>query len=190
MKPKTVSLPTPTPEGETNPLARDLAEALARADELEREVERWRCAATGGVEAVSERALLAARRFEERSAELDRTLKAAYAELEASRADIDAAARARDAEVLARAAAMQARDDAVRARDNALLARDAARTDLKHARRRAGWLKTKVLRREARRIQMMRSASWRITAPLRWLSGVLRRAARGGARLRRRLLRR
>ncbi len=137
-----------------------LDEAQARTGELEREVERWRGAATRGLDEIAERARASAARFERREAELSQTLAAIRAQLEASRAQADAA----------------------------VMARDGALRDLARSRRRVGSLKAKVLRREAHRVRMTRSLSWRITAPLRWIPQAFHRLLLGAARLRRRLL--
>ncbi|HEY5412112.1 MAG TPA: hypothetical protein VIJ94_15425, partial [Caulobacteraceae bacterium] len=56
--------------------------------------------------------------------------------------------------------------------------------------RRVRALRAKVLGRERRRMQMTRSLSWRITAPLRWLPAALHRLMRRAARLRRKLFKR
>ena len=146
-------------EAEARRLQGELEGALARTRDLEREVERWRGAAQRGVDEIAERAREAAQRFEARTDELNQALGAMRSQMEASRAQAEAA----------------------------VLAREAAVKDLERTRRRAGSLKAKVLRREARRVQMMQSLSWRITAPLRWLPRVLRQLLLGGARLRRRL---
>lgn len=146
-------------EAQARRLRGELDEALVRTRDLEREVERWRGAAQRGVEEVAEKAREAAQRFEARTDELNQALAAVRRQLQASRAQSEAA--------------VQARETAVR--------------DLERTRRRAGALKARVLRREARRVQMMTSLSWRITAPLRWLALATRRMLLGGARLRRRL---
>jgi chromosome segregation ATPase len=147
---------------EADRLRRELGEAHSRAQELEREAERWRGAATRGVEEIAERARAAAERFEQRTGELDQALAAARARLEA---------------VLARAeAAIEAREEALK--------------DLGRARRRSGSLRARVLRAEARRVDMQRTLSWRITAPLRWIPMAIRRLLLGAARLRRRVLKR
>ena len=148
-------------ETATRRLQGELDGALARTQDLEREVERWRGAAQRGVDEIAERAREAAQRFEARTDELNQALAAVRSQLEASRAQGDAAVKAREAAV----------------------------RDLERTRRRAGALKARVLRRETRRVQMMNSLSWRITAPLRWLAQAWRRMLLGGARLRRRLLR-
>jgi chromosome segregation ATPase len=147
---------------EAGQLRRELDQAQARSADLEREVERWRGAATRGVEEIAERARAAAERFEARTAELDQALARLRAQLETSQDQTQAA----------------------------IGEREAAARALERSRRRIGSLKAKVLRREARRMQMMRSASWRFTAPLRWVQQALHRLALGGARLRRRLLKR
>lgn len=139
-----------------------LDKAQARAADLERDVERWRGTATRGVDEIAERARATAERFEQQSAELNQTLAVVRAKLEASRVQTDAASQARDG----------------------------ALKDLERSRRRLGSLKAKLLRREARRVQMTRSFSWRITAPLRWLAQGMKRLLLGGARLRRRMFRR
>ena len=140
----------------------ELETALARTGELEREVERWRGAATRGLDEIAERARDAAQRFERQEAELNQALAAVRAQLETSLGQADAA----------------------------LTARDGALKDLERSRRRIGSLRAKVMRREARRVQMTRSLSWRITAPLRWMALAMQRLLLSGARLRRRMLRR
>ena len=143
-------------------LRRELDEALARAGELEREAERWRGAATRGLDEIAVKARAAADRFDRREAELVQALAGVRALLEASRAEAGAA----------------------------LEAQGAALKQLERSRRRAGALKAKVLRREARRLEMTRSLSWRLTAPLRWIPQAMGRLLLGGARLRRRLFKR
>ncbi len=140
----------------------ELQAALARSTELEQEVERWRDAAHRGVDEVAEKARAAAERFQQQSGELERALAAVRAQLETSRAQVQPITRARDA-------ALQ-------------------EVERRKARIRA--LKAKVLRREARRIEMMRSPSWRLTAPIRWLPRFIHRVLLETARLRRRLLKR
>jgi chromosome segregation ATPase len=141
-------------------LQRELGEARAQAEDLEREVERWRGAATRGLDEIAERARQQAERFERQEAELNRALVQLRAELEASRARAETAAAARDG----------------------------AMKDLERRNRRVGALKAKVLRREANRIRMTQSLSWRMTAPLRWIPETMHRLLLGGARLRRRLM--
>ena len=65
--------------------------------------------------------------------------------------------------------------------------RDAALHEAARRRRLVQSLKAKVIRREVRRIQMVRSASWRLTAPLRMFLASWHRLMLGGARFRRRL---
>jgi chromosome segregation ATPase len=143
-------------------LRRELDEARVRSSELDREVERWRDAARRGVDEVAEKARATAQRFELETAELTQSLASVRAQLEASRAQVRSIGQARDA-------ALQ-------------------QVERRGARIRA--LKAKVIRREVRRIELMNSLSWRLTAPIRWLPVAFRRALLGGARLRRRLLRR
>jgi O-antigen chain-terminating methyltransferase len=58
------------------------------------------------------------------------------------------------------------------------------------SRRQVQSLEADAAQRERLRLEMMRSPSWRITAPLRWLSAALLRLQKRGAHLRRRLLKR
>ena len=148
--------------GELHQLQAELAEAQARSGELEREVERWRGAATRGVDEIAQRARDQAARFEAQTAELTQALAALRAQLEASRGRAEVAAAARDEASVA----------------------------LERSRRRTAALKARVLRGEARRRQMTRTWVWRMGAPLRWLPRATQRLLLGGARLRRRLLRR
>jgi chromosome segregation ATPase len=148
--------------GELHQLQADLAEAQARSGELEREVERWRGAATRGVDEIAQRARDQAERFEAQTAEVGQALAALRAQLETSRGRAEAAAAARDEAAVA----------------------------LERSRRRNAALKSRVLRGEARRRQMTRTWVWRMGAPFRWLPQATRRLLLGGARLRRRLLRR
>jgi chromosome segregation ATPase len=141
---------------------RELDQAQARAADLEREVERWRGAATRGVDEIAERARAQTARFEALSQALEQALAELRAQLDLSKAQAQAATEARDGAV----------------------------KQLEQARRRVRSLKAKVLRREKRRVEMMRSASWRITAPLRWIPAAGGRLMLGLARLRRRLLKR
>jgi chromosome segregation ATPase len=147
---------------EAERLRLQLDHAQARSADLEREVERWRGAATRGVDEIAERARAAAARLEARMAELDEAMARLRVQLDASRGQTQAA----------------------------ILEREAAVKALERSRRRIGSLKAKVLRREARRMQMTRSLSWRLTSPLRWAQQVGSRLLLGGARLRRRLLKR
>ena len=141
---------------------RERDEARARCAELEREVERWQGAARRGVDEVAEKARAASERYERETAELLRAVAAARAQLESSRAQAAAMTQARDAALL--------------------------EVERRKARIRA--LKVKVVRREVRRMEMMRSASWKVTAPLRWFPRAVHELLLGGARLRRKLLRR
>jgi chromosome segregation ATPase len=143
-------------------LRQALDAAEARSAGLERDVDRWRDAARRGLDEIAERARAAAARFEAETATLNQALTAAKAELKASRAEATAAA-----EALHSASALAERRQ-----------------------RRVRALRAKVLGRERRRMQMTRSLSWRITAPLRWLPAALHRLMRRGARLRRKLFRR
>jgi chromosome segregation ATPase len=67
---------------------------------------------------------------------------------------------------------------------------EAAREEAERRQRRARSLKARVVSREKRRMQMTRSLSWRITAPLRWAIAATERRLLAGARLRRRLFKR
>ena len=149
-------------QDEAQVLRRELDAARARCAALELDVERWQGAARRGVDEVAEKARAAAERYERETAELIQAVAAARAQLEASRAQ---------------AAAMTQ-------------ARDAALVDVERRKARIRALKAKVVRREVRRIELMRSPSWKITAPIRWFPRAVHRLLLGGARLRRRLLRR
>ena len=143
-------------------LRQALDAAEARSAGLERDVDRWRDAARRGLDEIAERARAAAARFEAETATLNQALTAAKAELAASKAEAASAA-----EALHSASALAERRQ-----------------------RRVKALRAKVLGRERRRLQMTRSLSWKITAPLRWLPAAGRRLMRRGARLRRKLFRR
>lgn len=143
-------------------LRRELDAARARCAELELEVERWQGAARRGVDEIADKARAAAERHERETAELIQAVAAARAQLESSRAQAAALTQARDA----------------------------ALTDVERRKARIRVLKAKVVRREVRRIELMRSPSWRITAPIRWFPKAVHSLLLGGARLRRRLLRR
>ena len=147
-------------QAESERLRLDLEAALRRSQDLEREIERWQGAATRGVEEIAEKHRAATERFEAQSQALEAALAGLRAQLEASRAQAQGAADARDG----------------------------ALKELERTRRRARTLKARVLRRERGRIEMTRSLSWRITAPLRWIPRALHQLALGGARLRRRML--
>lgn len=149
-------------QAEIERLQAALAAAETRAAALEDEAARWREAARRGLDEIAERALKAQARYELEAGELNQALTAAKAQLEAARAEARAIAQARD----------EAREEAERRQ------------------RRIRSLKAKVVRREQRRMQMTRSLSWRITAPLRWIPAALGRLLLGGARLRRRMLKR
>jgi len=149
-------------EAELARLNADLEAARARALDLETEVGRWKDAATRGVDELAAKARAAAERFEKETAELADALASARAQLEASRA--------------------QARTVAA--------ARDAALSDLGRREARVRSLKAKVIRREVRRIEMMNSLSWKLTAPIRWWPRAVHRTLLGLARFRRRLFRR
>jgi chromosome segregation ATPase len=149
-------------QAEIERLQAALAAAETRAAALEDEAARWREAARRGLDEIAERALKAQARFELETGELNQALTAAKAQLEAARAEARTIAQARD----------EAREEAERRQ------------------RRIRSLKAKVVRREQRRMQMTRSLSWRITAPLRWIPAALGRLLLGGARLRRRMLKR
>ena len=148
--------------GEAERLGQALEAAEARAAELEREAARWREAARRGLDEIADRARAAAGRFEHQTAELNRALDAIRSELAASRTEAAAAA----------------------------VARDAACALAERRQRRVRALRAKVLERERRRMRMTRSLSWRITWPLRWIPDALQRLLKGGARLRRRMLKR
>ena len=149
-------------QAEIDRLQSALAAAEARAVEFEEECGRWREAARRGLDEIAERALKARALYEQQTGELNQALTTAKVQLEAARAEARAIARARD----------EAREDAERRQ------------------RRVRALKAKVVRREQRRMQMTRSLSWRITAPLRWVPAAIARFLLGGARLRRRMLKR
>ena len=134
----------------------------ARASDLEQEALRWKDIAHRGVDEVAERARAAAARFAQETDELVEALAQTRAQLDASRSQTRALTQARDC----------------------------ALQEVERRKARVRALKAKVIRREVRRIELMNSASWRITAPLRWASGALHRMLLGGARLRRRLMQR
>jgi len=70
------------------------------------------------------------------------------------------------------------------------LARDTALQEVERRKSRIRALRAKVIQRERRRIELMESPSWRLTAPLRWLQAAPHQLLLRGARLRRRLLKR
>ena len=140
----------------------ELQSAGARAEELEAEVERWRGAATRCLDEIAAKARAASERFEAETAELIGTLASVRAQLESSRAQAKSLTQARDA----------------------------ALHQVERRQARVGALKAKVIRREMRRIELMTSLSWKITAPLRWFPKAIQRLMLSGARLRRRLLKR
>jgi chromosome segregation ATPase len=70
------------------------------------------------------------------------------------------------------------------------LARDQALQEVERRKARIRVLRAKVMQRERRRIEMMQSPSWQVTAPLRWAPKAMHELLRRGARLRRRLLKR
>ena len=88
------------------------------------------------------------------------------------------------AELIQNLAAARAQAQAV------ALARDAAQQEVERRKTRIRSLRAKVIQRERRRIEMMESPSWRVTAPLRWLQKAPHELLLRGARLRRRLLKR
>jgi chromosome segregation ATPase len=67
---------------------------------------------------------------------------------------------------------------------------EVVRGETERSQRQVRSLRAKVVRRERRHMQMTRSLSWRITAPLRWMTRPLGRLLLAGARLRRRLMKR
>ena len=134
----------------------------SRSADLEREAERWRDAARRGLDEIAERVRAAQARFEQETSELGRALTAVRGELAAKTAEAEAAVRAHGEA----AAFAERRQRRVRA------------------------LRAKVIGRERLRMRMMRSLSWRITAPLRWIPAALHRMLRRGARLRRKVLKR
>jgi chromosome segregation ATPase len=138
----------------------DLEALQARSAELEDEVRRWKDVARRGVDEIAEKARLAAERFERETDELTRALAETRAQLEASRAQGRSLAQARDA----------------------------ALGEVKRRNARVRTLRARIIRREVRRIEMMNSLSWRLTAPIRWAPKALHRMLLGGARLRRKIL--
>jgi chromosome segregation ATPase len=146
-------------EDELRRLNRELEAARGRSEDLEAEVARWKDAARRGVDEVAEKARLQVERFERETAELVQALAGVRAQLETSRE--------------------QAR--------SLTLARDAALHEVERRKARIRALKAKVVQRERRRLDMMRSPSWRVTAPLRWPPKAWRRLLLEMARTRRRL---
>ncbi len=146
-------------QDEQRRLRLELEQALARSGELEEEAARWREAAHRGVEELAKKARAVAERFAQETAELTRALASVRDQLEASRT--------------------QTR--------SITLARDAAVQEAERRKTRIRQLKARVIGREARRVQMTRTVSWRITAPLRWLPRFMHRTLLETARLRRRM---
>ena len=146
-------------EDELRRLRLELEQAVVRSGELEAEAARWREAAHRGVEEVAERAKAAVERFAQETAELTRALAAVREQLDASRAQTRGIAQARDAAV----------------------------QEAERRKTRVRQLKARVIAREARRVQMTRSWSWRLTAPLRWLPLFVHRTLLETARMRRRM---
>ena len=118
---------------------------------------------------IAFKARAASERFERETTELIGALASVRAQLESSRTQVEAG------RVQAKALTQ---------------ARDAALQQVERRQARVRSLRAKIIRREVRRIEMMTSLSWRITAPLRWIPMALQRALLSGARLRRRLLKR
>jgi len=138
---------------EAGRLGQALQAAEARAAELELEAARWKDAAHRGLQEIDERARAQAARFEHQTGELKWALNALKLDLAASQAEAAAAS-----EALAAASALaEHRKAQVRARNAAALEHERLRT------------------------AMTGSLSWRITAPLRWISAALRRLLKGGA---------
>ena len=146
-------------EEELERLKADLKTARRRSLELEQEVERWKGAARRGLDELQEKARAAADRFEQQTEELTEALAAVRSQLEASRAQARSITQARDA------ALMEVERRTTRIRS----------------------LRARLLKREVRRIEMMRSLSWRITAPLRWFPKAFHRFLVETARMRRRI---
>lgn len=162
-------------------LALALEAVEARAAELEREAARWREAAHRGLDEIAGRARAQAALFDEQTQELNQALTAIRTALSASEAQASAAAEAHAA---AMRQAQAAAADTLRAAQahHAAEARSAAEA-LGKSRKQVRSLEAEAAERERQRVQMVRSVSWRITAPIRWVERLIKRLAH----LRRRL---
>lgn len=141
----------------------DLDSAKARIHELNSEKDTWRPAIE---EAAQLRADLAEKeadllRLHKDIQERDRLLEILSRNLDRMRADL----AAKEAEALALQQGTRERDSALEAQAQTL---DQLRADNMH-------LYDNVMRAEARYQAMLQSSSWRLTAPLRNVSGLLRR---------------
>ncbi len=134
--------------------------------ELEAEVARWRVAARRGLEELTAKSQAASARFEREIAELSQAFASSKARLEESRAELAAVRDAGKAEI------------------------EAALRQVERRRRQVATLRTKVLNRERRRLELSGSLAWRIAGPLHRLELGVRSALVKAARLRRRMLRR
>lgn len=140
-------------------LGRALEAVEARAAELEREAARWREAALKGLDEIAGRARAQAALFDEQTQELNRALTEARTALSATEARAAEALQAADADARSAAEALGKSHEQVRS------------------------LEAQAAEGERQRQQMIRSVSWRITAPIRWIEQLVKRMAR----LRRRL---